>query len=219
MKRSTFSALIFGAALAALPACGFSQVRETVHRSVPATGAPTLHVENAVGGVTVRTWDKPAVDIVAVKDAHSAEGLKNIDIVVESQKSGVTVRTVNNGGGSFWNSGGVGYTIMVPANASLDITNTTGGVRIFGVRGDVVVRTTTGGIDGNLGKVAGKRNIDMRVTTGGIDVTIARDSSAMLDMHTTVGGVKSEFSGNRIGSGSARIHLETTTGGVALHAS
>lgn len=219
MKRLTVSAVVFGAALTALPACGFSQVRETIHQTVPTTGAPMLHVENAVGGITIRTWDKPAVDIVAVKSAHSADALKNIDVVVESQKSGVTVKTVNHGGGSFWSSGGVGYTIMVPAHASLDMTNTTGGVRISGVRGDVVVRTTTGGIDGDLGMVDGKRNIDMRVVTGGINVTIARNSSATVEMHAVVGGVKSDFPGNRIGSGTARIHLETTTGGVALHAS
>lgn len=217
--RSTCFALMFAAALAALPACAFTQVRETVHRSVPAAGSPTVHVDNAVGGVKILGWDKPTVDVVAVKDAHSADDLKNIDIAVESKNSGVTIRTVNTSGGGFWHSGGVGYTIMVPTSASLDIRNETGGVRISGVRGDVVVRTTTGGIDGDLGKVAGKRNIDMQVTTGGIDVTIARDSSATLDLHTVVGGVKSEFPSNRVGSGSGRIRLQTTTGGVALHAS
>ncbi len=211
------STLMFAAAFALLPACSFNEVHETVHRSVPA--AATVHVDNSVGAVTVRVWDKPTVDIVAVKDARSADDLKNIAINVESRGSDVFIKTVNRTSGAFWQSGGVGYTIVLPADTSLDITNGTGGIRISGVRGNVVARTTTGGMDADLGRVDGKRTIDMKVTTGGIDVTIARDSSATVEMHATVGGVKSEFGGDRIGSGSGRIRLETTTGGVALHSS
>ena len=213
------SALIFAAAFAMLPACSFTQVHETVHRSVPAAGLQAVHVDNSVGAVTIRAWDKPTVDVVAVKDARSVDDLKNIVINVESRGSTIKIATVNNAGGGFWNGGGVGYTILVPANSSIDVTNGTGGIRISGVRGNVVARTTTGGMEANLGRVDGKRAIDMQVTTGGIDVTIARDSSATVEMHATVGGVKSEFAGDRIGSGSGRIRLETTTGGVALHAS
>lgn len=216
--RSTLSALACVAALTVLPACSFSPVHETVHRSVPAAGSPTIHVDNSVGGVTIRGWEKPTVDVVAIKSARSLDDLKNIAIDVESRGSGVSITTVNNGGGNFW-SGGVKYTIMVPADTSIDVTNGTGGIRISGVQGNVVARTSTGGMTADLGRVDGKRNIDMQVTTGGIDVTIARDSSATVDMHASVGGVKSDFSGDRIGTGSGRIRLETTTGGVTLHSS
>lgn len=217
--RSGVVALICAGALSVLPACSFGEVRETVHRSVPAADSPTVHVKNAVGGVTVRGWDKPEVDIVAVKNARSLADVKNIHINVEVRGSDVAVTTVDNTGGGFWHGGGVGYTIMVPANSALDIANETGGIRISGVRGNVVARAATGGMQADLGRVAGNRSIDMQVTTGGINVTIARDSSATLDMHTTVGGVKSAFPGDRIGSGSGRIHLQTTTGGISLHAS
>lgn len=35
-----------------------------------------------VGSVTVRAWDKPAVDLVAVKDAPNVDVLKNVAIGV-----------------------------------------------------------------------------------------------------------------------------------------
>jgi len=219
MMRLSISILVCAAAIAALPACGFTDARETIHRSVDVGAAPTVEVNNSVGGVTVRSWDKPAVDITAVKSAHSADALKNIDINIEPRSSGVVITTVNRAGSSFWSGGGVGYTILVPASASLKITNETGGVRIDGVNGDVLARTTTGGVQANLGTVTGNRSIDMRVTTGGIDLTIARDSNATVDMHATVGGVKSDFDSDRIGSGTGRIHLVTTTGGVVLRSS
>jgi len=216
--RALLSVISLLAAVSALPACGFSNVHETVHRTVPTTGSPAVRVRNAVGGVTINAWDKPEVDVEAVKSARSIEGLHSIAVDVATGNSGVSVTTVNNNG-DFWNAGGVRYTIMVPANSSLDVSNDTGGVRIYGVRGNVTARTTTGGMQADLGRVDGRRNIDLRVTTGGIEVTIARNSNATLDLHTTVGGVSSAFPGNRIGSGSAHIHLETVTGGVALHAS
>jgi hypothetical protein len=217
--RSSLSSVMLGAALATLPACSLTDVHETVHRSIPAASLRTVHVDNSVGGVTMRAWNKPMIDVVAVKSARSVDDLKNIAINVESRGSVISITTVNNGAGDFWNGGGVEYTIRVPKNLSVDITNGTGGIRISGVEGNIMARTTTGGMQADLGRVAGKRNIDMRVTTGGIDVTIARGSSATIDMHAAVGGVTNEFSSDRIGSGSGKIHLETTTGGVSLHAS
>lgn len=219
MRSSVSSVVVLVAALAMLPACSFTHVHETVHRSIAAASLPTVHVDNSVGGVTVRAWDKPMIDVVAVKSAPSDDDLKNVAVKVESHGSVVSITTDNSGAGGFWNAGGVEYTIMVPRDSSVDISNETGGIRISGVQGNVIARTTTGGMHADLGRVAGKRNIDMRVTTGGIDVTITRDSSATIDMHATTGGVSSEFSGDRIGSGSGKIHLETTTGGVSLHAS
>jgi hypothetical protein len=219
MMRSKLAVLLYAAVVAALPACAFADVRETVHRSVSVGTSPLVQVANSVGSVTVRGWDKPVVDIVAEKRAHTADALKGVTIDVNTRGSDISIATVNKSGAGFWSGAGVRYTIMVPANTWVQVVNETGGVKIGGVRGNVMVRAQTGGVSADLGKVAGNRTIDMRVATGGIDVTIARDSDATVDMHATVGGVKSEFSGDRIGTGSARIHLITTTGGVALHAS
>jgi hypothetical protein len=214
--RYTVSAFACAAVLAVLPGCTLGQVRETIHRTVRATGSTSVHIANSVGGVTVRGWDKPTIDVVAVKSAHSMHELNDIGIEIRSHgQDDVTVSTVYHAN----SGGGVDYTIMVPSAAPIDVVNETGGVRFSGLSGNFAVRTSAGGVQGDLGRVAGSRVIDIRVTVGGIDVTMARDSSATLDLHTTVGGVSNSFPGDRIGSGSAQVHLQATTGGISLHAS
>ncbi len=205
------------ATVAIVPACGLTEVHETVHRTVASVSAPAVHVSNPLGAVRIDASDKPFIDIVAVKDAHSTDDLRHININVKSSGNDVTISTVNDGTSSM--GSGVKYTITVPAGASLDIDNGTGGIRINGVRGDVAARSTTGGIEADLGTVGRNRKIDMHVTTGGIDVKIARNSGATLDMHAAIGGVTNDFGSDRIGDGSARIHLETSVGGIALRSS
>jgi hypothetical protein len=175
-----------------------------------------VRVSNAVGAVQVNVSDKPVVDVVAVKDGHSTDDLRHMNIDVKSSGNDVTISTITDDG---TNGTGVKYTITVPPGASLDIDNGIGGIRIRGVRGNVTAQSTTGGVEADLGTVAGKRTVDMRVTTGGIDVKIARNSSATVDMHAKLGGVTNDFGSDRIGDGSARIHLEASLGGVALRPS
>jgi hypothetical protein len=218
MKRPRISAALSALALCTLTACGFNDVRETIHRTLPASAMKLLHVNNAVGGVTVRAWDKPQVDIVAEKSARSVADLGNISIEVQTKGAQTTISTVNKGGGGFWHGGGIGYTILVPANISLDVNNDTGGVRVYGLNGDITARVGTGGVEGDLGRVTGNRKIDMQVGTGGIDIKMARASDATFDLHTSVGGVHSDFAEDRVGSGSAKVRLHTGTGGVELHA-
>jgi hypothetical protein len=214
VRNSACAALI---AAVVLSGCSFTDVHQTVHQTVPAAGIRTLHVSNPVGGITIRGWDKPLIDITADKSGHSSSDLDNITVKVSSQGSNGTIATVNNVGGGFMH-GGIGYTIMVPAGVALDLDNSTGGLRVYGVNGNILARVGTGGIEGDLGRVAGARVIDMQVGTGGIDLKMARQSDATLDMSANVGGVDSDFKGNRVGTGSAKVRLHAGVGGVELHA-
>src|SRR6185312_9026964 len=107
-------------------ACSGMQFRETVHKSVSTGAAPEVRVDNSVGSIEITGSQNHGVDIEAIKSGMSEEAVRNIDIDVQAQGNAVTIATKYHGFGS----GGVRYTISVPAGASLDISNTTGAIHV-----------------------------------------------------------------------------------------
>ncbi|MBV8149819.1 MAG: hypothetical protein JO092_12055 [Candidatus Eremiobacteraeota bacterium] len=149
-------------------------------------------------------------------------------IDARSQGGNVIIATKYGGG----RGGGVDYTLLVPAGASVAIDNVTGTVDIVGVLGNVSATTQTGEIRVQLGRVAGNRVVDLGATTGSVTLSIARDSSARVNAGSTVGSFSTDFAGisrsqtnvvgvvasGNIGTGSAAIRLHATTGSIALRA-
>jgi hypothetical protein len=99
------------------------------------------------------------------------------------------------------------------------------------VRGNIDVATQAGEITVEAGVVSGERSIVLRATTGAVNLTIARGSNATVDANSTVGDFSSDVpglaqqrehivgarGGGTIGSGGARIALNTTTGAITLN--
>lgn len=219
------------AAFLVLGACAgiFGQVHERFHQTIPVSGAPTVHVDNVAGEIRIDAWDKPSVDIHATKSGRDAEDLRNITIDTRTQGGDVFIATKYSNG---THEGGVVYTISVPTNASLNIKNVAGTISVVGVSGNVAVETQAGTIAADLGKVDGNRSIRLSATTGTVRLSIARNSSASIVAHSTVGDFSSDFpeiarsrsnlvgvsASGKIGSGSAHIHLSTTMGSITLKA-
>jgi DUF4097 and DUF4098 domain-containing protein YvlB len=218
------------AALAALCACTASfdeRVHEEFHQSLGAGAAPSVRVDNLAGSVRIDAWSKPDVDVRATKYGYDARELRSITIAIRKEGSAVSIAT--NYGGEM-HRGGVRYRISVPENASLNISNVAGTVDVAGVRGDVTVQTQAGTIAADLGTVTANRSVNLAATTGAIRLAIARDSNASVAAHSTVGEFSSEIPGisasrenvvgvraaGKIGSGSGRIELSTTTGAITL---
>lgn len=219
-----------GIAFALVAACGsWSSIKQTITQYVALSGPVTLRIENTVGAVRVIAWNKPEVAVTAVKSANSTEALKNIRIDVQHSGSMVSVTTRY---AQPSDEGGVEYSISAPAGSSLNVNNTTGAVNLAGFSGNVDVQTETGEVKATLSRVAGNRSIKLHVTTGAITLTVPRDTSATVHARSTVGNFSSDFSiastranvvgataDGKIGSGSGRIDLSTTTGAIALRAS
>ncbi|MGC1379423.1 MAG: DUF4097 family beta strand repeat-containing protein [Candidatus Baltobacteraceae bacterium] len=203
------------------------RVREQFHQSVPVTGSPVVHVDNIAGAVRVDAWDKPAVDVQATKYGYDAAELRRVTIAIHTEGNGIFIATTYAGGARH---GGVRYTISVPANSALQISNVAGLVAIGGVRGDVNVETQAGAIAADVGRVDGGRSIDLSATTGAIALSIAPGSSASVEAQSVVGAFSSDVPGlsetrdhlvgsratGKIGAGAARIRLNTTTGAIAV---
>lgn len=217
-------------ALLTLCACTGSlgeRVHEQFHRAIDSGAAPIVHVDNIAGGVAIAAWARPVVNIVATKYGYDASELRSVSINVNREGDGIFVVTTYAGGN---HSGGVRYRISVPAGASVQVGNVAGSVFVGGVTGDVSVETQAGTIDATLGRVDGDRSIDLRATTGTITLRIARESSATVNAESTVGSFSSDAAGivqsrenvvgvqasGKLGLGTARIRLNTTTGAIAL---
>jgi hypothetical protein len=227
IRRLGFVTILF--AITATGCIGGTQVRERFHQAVPAPAAPLVRIDNSVGEVRVKGWQRHTVDIEAIKSASSEEALNNIEIAVQSQGNTITIATKYHGFGN----GGVRYVISVPQAASLDVNNSTGTVRIDGVSGNVAAVTQTGEVNADLGRVAGQRSVDLTATTGSVRLTVGADSDARVEAKTSIGDVSSDFdsivserrnvvgasASGRIGNGSASIRLTTTTGAISLRRS
>jgi DUF4097 and DUF4098 domain-containing protein YvlB len=233
MNRCVRSALLAGAAAAAalsLGACAGvmeDRVHEDVRETVRAGPAPVVHVDNIAGEVRVEGTPGSAVEIAATKYGYDENDLKRTRIGVQVTGEGVFIETTYSGGA---HRGGVRYRIGVPVGASVQVSNVAGAVEVSGVSGDVTVETQAGVIVADAGRVAGSRTIDLRATTGAISLSIKEGSSASVEAASTVGAFSSNVPGltqNRehlvgskasglIGSGSATIRLETTTGAISV---
>lgn len=223
MRTSACAGVLF-----ALTACsGGDRLHEQVHQTLSVNGTPNVSVRNVAGVVRVETWQKPIVDVKATKTGYDIGDLRNIAVDVHLDGGTVVIATRYSGD---TRGGGVDYQISVPEGASTNIHNVAGAVDLAGVRGDVVVETQAGQITANLGKVEGARSIALSATTGAIRLAIARDSSASIEVNSTIGHFSSSFPGieqssenvvgtrasGKIGSGSATIRLSTTVGAIEL---
>jgi Toastrack DUF4097 len=215
------------AALLATGCSGFSErARETVHQSIAGVPA-TVRVDNVAGTVRVDGSPRETVDVEATKFASDQTELRSIHVAVRKEGDDVVVATSY--GGST-HGGGVRYRITVPSATAVRIGNVAGAVDVSGLSGDLSVETQAGRITADCGRVDGNRSIDLNATTGAVELTIARDSSATIDARSTVGHISSDLSEvaaqrenlvgaaatGKIGTGSARIRLTTTTGAIAL---
>lgn len=226
--RGLMHKFAYAGVLFALAACSAGdRVHEETQRTIPVSNAPNLNVRNVAGVVRIESWQKPTVAVKATKYGYDAGDLRNVTIDVHQEGDTVVVATKYSGD---TRGGGVDYQIFVPDGASANVHNVAGAVDLTGVRGNIVVETQAGQITADLGKVEGDRSIALSATTGAIELTIARDSSASVEVTSTVGHFSSSFpaisqssenivgtrASGKIGSGSATIRLSTTVGAIEL---
>jgi DUF4097 and DUF4098 domain-containing protein YvlB len=184
------------------------EVREM---SLPASG-DTLAVDATPnGGIAVRGWDRPEIQLQAkvVTSADSEQQAKALAGQVRVLTDGGRIRAEGPRAqdGTSWS---VSFDLMVPSRGGLDLRTTNGGVSIADVEARVTFRTTNGGID--LSHVNG--DVRGSTTNGGVRVTLggAGWNGEGLDVETLNGGVQL-----RVPEGySAHLEAATRNGGVQV---
>src|SRR5580704_12938658 len=120
---------------------------EEFHKVFPLSAQGRVEIENINGPVHITGWDRPEVNVDAIKSAWSKERLAEATIEIDASGDRISIRTkypnhdhTNNFGGDdeHDNPARVEYTISVPRQASLgEINLVNGRLDIQDVSGEV----------------------------------------------------------------------------------
>jgi DUF4097 and DUF4098 domain-containing protein YvlB len=123
--------------------------------TVPVRGATRLEVSSTEGEITVQTWNRSSVRIVADHDD---------DTRIEVDQSGRTIRLR---GRARYGPSEVSWRLTVPTDLALDLSSQSGDVRVSGTKGEVAVST----VEGNITVEGGGGFISLQSVEG--DVTLS----------------------------------------------
>ncbi len=243
MRKWLAGAILFVVALAvSAPARAYDQIFE---KTVPLAAGGSLILENVNGSVEVRAWDRPEVQIHAVKTARRSTAdldLVTIEVKVVSGKVEVQTRYPSDEGVDVT----VDYKIQVPrrvmlenittVNGNVRISDVEGGGQLHTVNGDVDVydcagglnaRTTNGSIHEELRALAPKA-LALETMNGSILVALPSDAGAEIDALSLNGVIRTEepvtlngafghgsFRG-KLRAGGAPLRIRTVNGAIQI---
>lgn len=204
-----------------------NRYEEHTSTSVPAGSATVLRVENTAGRVRIEPWNRGEVHVDIVKRASSADALAQTTVTVTAKGGAVAVVAAH---ADMTANTNVDLRIQAPASLAVRVHNMAGTTRITGFSGDVTAESRAGTIDVELTTLRGTQRIDLSSTAGTIDLTVPKHADATIQAHATIGsfhsnlptvastrtGVVGASGSGTIGSGSARVSLQTTTGSIDL---
>lgn len=198
---------------------------EEVHMTV-AQALPSLRVDDAVGSITIDAWDKPSVQIDAVKRGMSQADVHNTTI--SAQPSGSTLAVDANFESHDINNRSVDFTIHVPASTDVRISASVGKVDLRGLTGNVSVDVSTGAVNVAMARLGAGQTVKLESSVGKIALTLPHDADATIDAETSVGHISgsagltvqrevaSATAHGVIGSGAAKVTVEASTGAVNI---
>lgn len=185
-------------------AFGGQRYHETVHMTV-SRALPSLSVDDAVGSIAISAWDKPSIQIDAIKSGRSADDVHNTSI--SAQPNGSTLAVEAHFGTNDVSNRSVDFTIHVPAATAVYVTSSVGKITIDGLSGNVSANASTGAVSVTMARLGAGQTIKLESSVGKIDLTLPNEASATIDAETSVG---------RIG-GNAGLHVDRDTVGATAH--
>ena len=157
MRMGTVRRALYGVGIVTLLIAGAQQARaeemEVSIAYVPAESAEALVIEQPMGRLTLRAWDKPQVKIVATKHAQDAGSLDRLRVSVEIKDGRIRVRTgvrigevlkelpPSSGGG---HGGKIDLTIDAPRHTQLVARTFAGDLEASGFRAGAELVSSSG---------------------------------------------------------------------------
>jgi len=209
----------------------------TLHKEFPTGANPSLKIANISGEIKIESHPENKIIIDASKvveadDSKEAEKLADrIKVKIEKYNEEVEIKTEYTPLKSrdFWervfsfgwnSSGYVDYRILVPEKIKLDVSSTSGEVKISNISGEVEVNSTSGDlwmkrIVGTLNLETTSGNVEVSAIEGGVGIS---GTSSDLEMFDVKGDVDiSSTSGNISAEGVAgSIQIDNTSGDLSL---
>jgi len=149
--------------------------------------------------------------------SHGSSGQVRYEITLPSGTSLDSVETVN---GDVIISGVIGKVVAESVNGDLEI---------IGLEGDARLSTVNGGINAGFEKCEGEQSIKAETVNGRVTILLPEDADVQVSADTLNGGINgqdfgletdkgfvgSDLNGN-IGSGSARLNIDTVNGSIKI---
>ncbi|MFC8717325.1 hypothetical protein [Kitasatospora sp. NPDC057198] len=193
MKRLVGAVAVVGLLAVGAVGCGpWDDQRRTVSYEV--LGQVTeLQVDGEVGGIEVRAGDGP-VQVVEKRNWQDEEPQATHVLADGVLKLAYSCSRC-----------GIGYQVRVPAGTKLRLKETTGGIRVHGLSGDVTAETVTGGVEATglrgadvvlkaeTGGVSARfaaapTRAELRTGTGGVELVVPGGQAYQVDAHASTGG-------------------------------
>jgi len=196
------------------------EVREEFHQTYPLSLSGRVSLENINGDVQIKVWDRPAVQVDAVKKAYRRDRLTEANIEVNATEENIRIKTeypdgpqnFRSGQGRYDNPATVDYTLTVPRKAMLEsIELVNGSCEIDGVEGNVKassingrlnargllgearLSTINGPLNASFNQLDESKSISLGSVNGSVTLVIPSNSNASVKAGTVHGGITSDF--------------------------
>jgi len=196
------------------------EVREEFHQTYPLSATGRVSLENINGGVQIKVWDRPAVQVDAIKRAYRRDRLAEAKIEVSTTEENIRIKTeypdenqnFRSGEGRYNNPAIVDYTLTVPRKAALEsIELINGAIDIDGVEGNVKASSINGKVtakglagEARLSTINGplqvtftqldeSKAIELGSVNGNLTLVIPSNANASIRAGTVHGGIATDF--------------------------
>ena len=165
-------------------------------------------INNISGNIDVKTWNRAQVQIDALKVSRSTtlakakENIAKVKIIVTEENSTLRVKTEYPEGSNKNLSVSIYYTLMIPADASINASTMSGNVTCEDINGDLKANT----MSGNVTATGAKSGANLSTTSGNVE---ADNVVGDVKLHTVSGTV---IANNIRGS----VAADTTSGSIVL---
>lgn len=187
---------------------------KTEEQSFSVSDGASFTLDNVNGRVEIEQGQRGVIEVVAVANAKNEDDLARIEIVMVQSGNSVTVETEyeDSGWGKRSSSGGVEYTVKLPASmskTSVDLVNgsltikgidgnvqadlVNGSIKVEGASGDAILNSVNGSITLKYDDIANVNDIDADTVNGSIKISLPEDAGIKVDAETMHGSIKSDF--------------------------
>ncbi len=208
------------AVVTALQTLSLGAAAQSVNRTVDASPSGHVVIEFIAGEVTVRGWDRAAIEI----SGDFGDGADALEVVQQGEDTTIRVRPDATGGVALA-SVAVDLFVSIPRASSLFVDGTNADLLIAGVEGEISLETVSGDIEAEVfgasleaHTVGGNVNIASRGTPGTVALTAvsgeieAAGPFSVVAASTVSGDIELDM------LDVASMSLSTTNGDIEVHA-
>ena len=196
------------------------EVREEFHQTYSLSPTGRVSLENLNGDVQIKVWDRPAVQVDAIKKAYRRDRLTEARIEVNSTEENIRIKTeypyqnqtFRGDHRRIDNPATVDYTLTVPrtsvlesvelVNGSIDIDGVEGNVKASSINGKVNARgllgeaklsTINGPLIATFTRLDEGKAIALGSVNGNVTLVIPSNSNAAIRAGTVHGAISNDF--------------------------